>query len=247
MALRGFAFLTLWLGCFSALPGGMSARAQTLPRIIIGAVTDSATGEALPFPMILIPGTQTGVVGDEDGRFLLRLPSAGMEDSSSNATPGTVRLAASYMGYVPDTLLWTAGVEDTFRIRLTSTAGTAIAEVVVRPPYEKIRRIMERAIDARDAHDPGKRTYYTAGVYNKLAADGQIFLLRRRRGLGTAKARRAAESRHLFVAETYAKTCWAAGCRDFHHRSSRWPSPTRCPSARRSPISCSTAASIPTP
>ncbi len=199
---RPGVFLLLLAQIFSAF-GGKNAVAQT-PGIISGIVVDSATGEVLPFPTILIPGTQAGVVGDEDGRFLLRVPSHAADDSTEATAPDTVRLAASYMGYVSDTLLWIAGIsEDTFRIHLSPREGTAIAEVVVHPPYEKIRRILEKAIDARDRHDPAKRTYYTAGVYNKLAADGQILLLRKRRGLDTAKARRAAESRHLLVAETY--------------------------------------------
>ena len=54
----------------------VSAGAQT---IVEGIVTDSATGDVLPFVNIAVSGTTVGTISDMNGEFRLTVP-AGMGD-----------------------------------------------------------------------------------------------------------------------------------------------------------------------
>ncbi|MDZ7625174.1 MAG: carboxypeptidase-like regulatory domain-containing protein [Ignavibacteriaceae bacterium] len=55
---------------------------------IAGKVTDSKTGEALPFVNILIEGTNLGAATDIDGNYVIL-----------NIPPGKYNVKAQYIGY----------------------------------------------------------------------------------------------------------------------------------------------------
>src|SRR3970040_3036809 len=57
---------------------------------ITGIVTDSKTGEALPFVNIIIEGTNLGAATDIDGNYVIL-----------NIPPGKYNIKAQYIGYQP--------------------------------------------------------------------------------------------------------------------------------------------------
>lgn len=75
--------LILFLGLFLLGLGYM----QGQNGIVQGIVTDSITGEALPYVSILVKGTTTGSTTDDAGHFSFSVPSS------------SVTLEISYMGY----------------------------------------------------------------------------------------------------------------------------------------------------
>lgn len=83
---------------------------------VTGKVTDASTGEALPGVNVIIHGTATGVMTDNDGNFQLEVPSA------------DAVLDVSFIGY--DTQSITVGTNQRIDIALVP-ALTALNEVVV--------------------------------------------------------------------------------------------------------------------
>ncbi|KAA9353514.1 carboxypeptidase-like regulatory domain-containing protein [Larkinella humicola] len=76
-----------WLGLFMAYTGVLAQETNTT---ITGKVTESQTGQPLPFANVYLNNTTQGTTTDEKGRF--RLP---------NVPLGTIELVASYLGYQP--------------------------------------------------------------------------------------------------------------------------------------------------
>jgi TonB-linked SusC/RagA family outer membrane protein len=113
LALFSFVFLA------EALP----AHAQT--GQILGTVTDSTTGEALPGVNVVITGTQQGASTNAQGQFTI-----------SNLEPGSYALTASFIGYDEKMI---SGVEvsegETTQVNIQLVPGTVQLEEVVAVGY----------------------------------------------------------------------------------------------------------------
>ena len=73
------------------------------PRTLIsGIVTDSITGETLPYVSVILKGTTIGTTTDDDGKFTLT--------TSSNART----LSVSYLGYTEKELKVAIGKKELF-------------------------------------------------------------------------------------------------------------------------------------
>lgn len=127
-----------------------------------GLVTDDSTGAVLPFAQIGFAGTNTGTVTNEDGRFVLSVPSFFIKDS----------LVVSYLGYSakrfsiigPDTLR-------EIRIGLKpQKLQLPEFEVVALTPEQVIRKVVEN-IPQNYGADP---LILTAFIRSQKYSDGAL-------------------------------------------------------------------------
>lgn len=148
----------LWLIC---LIMACTARAQYIQ--VSGVVTDSITGETLPYASVILKGTTTGGATDSNGRF-----SFGMPD-----TPGTLQI--SYLGYESHELrIIPEGKALVLDIRLMPT-GIALGEVTVKPQHEKYRKkgnpaveFVRHVIGLRKENNPRNHDYFSYDQYEKM-------------------------------------------------------------------------------
>ena len=148
-------FCLVGLLCLFSLEGQNEIR-------IKGLVTDSVSGEPLPYVSIIVKGTTTGAATDLDGRFSLTVPS-----SASGKM-----LEVSYLGYSTKQVPLKSG--HSLSIQLAPT-GIALNEVVVKPGRERYRRrdnpavaFVKNVIERRDANDPRNHDYYSYDRYQKM-------------------------------------------------------------------------------
>ena len=138
-----------------------TARAQQI--VVKGTVTDSITGEALPYASVILKGTNIGGATDNDGQFSFSVPDA----------PGTLQI--SYLGYENRSLnIRPKGKTLVLDIRMVP-AGIALGEVTVKPQREKYRKkenpaveFVRRVIDLRKQNNPRNHDYFSYDQYEKL-------------------------------------------------------------------------------
>lgn len=162
------------------------------PAPIRGRVVDFRAGDGVPFATVKRSGTLQGTIADLDGFFSI----------PRTATDSIVRLQASQSGYDSKEIS-IAAAQDSVSIRITRREGV-IEEVVVRPRYDKIRRIMSRASRARSNHNPDRYAYYRCNVYYKMVADADFSTL----AIDSTEAREMRafqQGQHFLVSETYSR------------------------------------------
>lgn len=128
-------------------------------RRVVGVVTDSVTGERLPFVNVWSKQTKAGTTTDLNGVFTLRVPV------------GT-RLDVTSLGYSPNSKK-TRADGDTLRFFMAPST-TELTEVVVKPKKEKYSKknnpaveLMRRVRADRDRHNPAANPYYSYDRYDK--------------------------------------------------------------------------------
>ena len=130
--------------------------------VLRGTVTDSITGESLPFASLVWQGTTVGTKADVDGHYSLSSP--------------VVRrvLEVSYMGYDTKRVEVRVGQGGTLDIRLRPSA-IALNEVIVHPGRERYKRrgnpavdFVKKVIARRDAHDPRSHDYFSYDRYQRM-------------------------------------------------------------------------------
>ena len=129
---------------------------------IKGLVTDSITGEPLPYVAVILKGTTIGAMTDLDGNFNI----------STNSTART--LEVSYLGYTTKEIQLTRGKTGNLDIQLAPTA-IDIAEVIIKPGKEHYSKkdnpaviVIKNAIERRESNDPRNKDYYSYKQYEKL-------------------------------------------------------------------------------
>ncbi len=130
--------------------------------VIRGIVTDSITGETLPYVSLILEGTTIGTTTDLDGNFNL-------------TTSSRVRtLLVSYLGYAEKKLTVTPGRTNNLDIKLAPSTVN-LSEVVIRPGRERYSRrdnpavtFIKNAIDVRDSNDPRNHDYFSYNQYEKV-------------------------------------------------------------------------------
>lgn len=141
----------------------MICTAQAQHTQISGVVTDSITGETLPYASVMLKGTTIGGATDADGHFSF---------SVSN-TPGMLEI--SYLGYENQELPITPkGKAIQLDIRLVPT-GITLGEVTVKPLREKYRKkenpaveFVRHVIDSRKENNPRDHDYFHYDQYEKM-------------------------------------------------------------------------------
>ena len=122
---------------------------------INGVVTDSLTGEPLPFISIFLKGTTIATMTDNSGKFYLSVP-----DAAKN-------LYASSIGYTEKRIVLRTGKNTNLKVQL-SAASYKISEVVVKPKKSKYSKkgnpaveFVRKVIEAKDKNNPLNKEYYS--------------------------------------------------------------------------------------
>lgn len=132
--------------------------------MVRGIVTDSVTGEALPFVNIYLKGSDLGVTADKNGRFELATDK------------NFIALQVSSLGYATKDFYVRKGeVNESVNLRM-SPAGTMLEEVVVtkkqKAKYSKKNNpaviLMERIRKESPKYDPRNHEYYNYDKYEKM-------------------------------------------------------------------------------
>lgn len=150
--------LILFLGLFLLGLGYM----QGQNGIVQGIVTDSITGEALPYVSILVKGTTTGSTTDDAGHFSFSVPSS------------SVTLEISYMGYQTKAIKLSPQRMRNLKIQLVQSEIT-LTDVVIKPGKERYRkkdnpavRFVKQMIASREVNDPRNHDYFQYDQYEKI-------------------------------------------------------------------------------
>ena len=144
--------------CFLCL---LSVPAMAQKFRLEGMVTDSLTGEALPYVSVYLKGTSEGSTTDARGWYSFRT-------SRTEAV-----LTVSMVGYREYERVVRPAREGRIDIRLASTEY-ALDEIVVKPKRERYRRrnnpaveFVRRMIEHRDDFSPGELDYWQRDRYEK--------------------------------------------------------------------------------
>ncbi|MCD7977924.1 MAG: DUF5686 and carboxypeptidase regulatory-like domain-containing protein [Tannerellaceae bacterium] len=128
---------------------------------IKGFVTDSITGEPLPFVAVLLEGTTNGTVTDDDGNFSFTASSGGM-------------LIVSYLGYTEKRVPVTRGRVNNLNIELAPTTIN-LSEVVIRPGKERYSKrenpaviFVRNVINSRESNNPRNHPYFSYDQYERM-------------------------------------------------------------------------------
>ena len=129
---------------------------------IKGSVTDSITGEPLPYVAVLLKGTTIGGTTDLDGNFEI-------------STSSRVRtLQISYLGYSTKELEFVPGKATGLKIELAPTSIN-LTEVLVKPTKEKYSKkdnpaviFIKNAIERRESNDPRNHDFFQYDQYEKI-------------------------------------------------------------------------------
>ena len=148
MVKRLFFLLVLCMGVVK-----LSAQIQ-------GVVTDSETGEPIPYLNVYYEGKGVGVITDIDGNY------------SINAHAGWNELTFSMVGYTTQVLRVSP---NTRRLDVKMKADLMLDEVIVKPKKEKYSRknnpaveMMKKVIAAKQLNDLGVNDYYHYTKYQKI-------------------------------------------------------------------------------
>ena len=130
--------------------------------IIKGTVTDSITGEALPYASLIFKGTTIGTATDMNGHFELTLPER------------TQMLEISYLGYKTKQMNISPQYSRRLDIGL-SPDDIALQEVTVKPKKEKYSKkdnpaveFVKQMIERRKENSPQNKNYYQYDQYEKI-------------------------------------------------------------------------------
>ena len=129
------------------------AAATNAQRAVEGIVTDSATGNVLPFVNIAVSGTTVGTISDMNGEFHLNVP-AGMEGK---------QLSFSSVGYSQISKALPASSDERMEVAL-SPIDYKINEVVVTDKSQAGRRILKDVVEKASANYIS-RDYSYDGTY----------------------------------------------------------------------------------
>ena len=129
---------------------------------IKGIVTDSITGEALPYVSLIFKGTTLGTATDGDGCF-----------SFSAAATGRI-LQVSYLGYDTKEVKIIQGKTNDLKIQLAPN-GITLNEVVIKPKKEKYSKkenpaveFVKQVIALRERNNPRNHDYFQYDQYEKM-------------------------------------------------------------------------------
>lgn len=130
--------------------------------IIKGVVTDSITGERLPYVSLIFKGTTIGTATDGDGNF------------SFSALTDVKNLEVSYLGYDTKEVKVIPGKTNNLKIKLAPN-GITLNEVVVKPKKEKYSKkenpavkFVKQVIASRESNDPRNHDYFQYDQYEKM-------------------------------------------------------------------------------
>lgn len=164
-----------------------------------GIVKDGATRQPLPFAVLKVNDGKNGTVADLNGVFTIQLKE-----------PITL-IECSYLGYSP-VVIRNPKANDSIRIQL-KPAPNLLNELVFKPPYDKIRRIINLTIANRSKNNPELYDQYRCQVYYKMVVDAKpsdsaYAEMLRDTSRDAQMSLRFINNQHFLVTETYSIRSW---------------------------------------
>ncbi len=169
----------------AVLPGLLWAQA--------GGIYDAVTKQPIPFATIKFGTGGRGMIADLDGKFELPHPIS------------VAYIEITSLGYKTSRITLPA---KNLTIYLQPDDNT-LGEITVKPPYEKMRRIINNAIANKPRNNPDKYDWYQCHVYYKMVVDAFFpdTVLN-----DTSKDSRDIKDffdrQHLLMSETYSIRTW---------------------------------------
>ncbi|HEY3404794.1 MAG TPA: DUF5686 family protein [Ohtaekwangia sp.] len=133
-----------------------SAFSQTIT--IKGKITDSNSGDPIPFVNILLKGTSVGTTTDFDGNYTVK------------TTLSSDSLVASYIGYRSKSKAVTREANQTINFQLEENV-TNLQEIVVLSGENPAFEILRRVVRNKSENDKRKLSAYEYDTYTKIEID----------------------------------------------------------------------------
>jgi hypothetical protein len=159
---RTVLLISLLIAVWTGLPMA-SAQQREIPQTNIkGVVIDSTTNEAVPYVAIFLKGSDSGVMTNDKGEFII----------STNTN--FIDLSISTMGYRDKEVYVNKGKYNEITIKLIPT-GVSLKEVVVKPKKEKYSKknnpavtFIEKVMARKHMLDPRNHDYFSYQKYSKI-------------------------------------------------------------------------------
>lgn len=149
-----FKYKILFLFLITILIQSLSAQ----KTVISGKVSDSETGEPIPFVNIGFQHSLVGTISEMDGSFYL------------STTKATDTLLVSSVGYELVRLPVNKGVTKVFEVKLTPSS-ILLEAVIVKPGENPAFKILKEINDHKKQNDPARLSNYQYKAYTKLRLD----------------------------------------------------------------------------
>ncbi|MBK5279149.1 MAG: carboxypeptidase-like regulatory domain-containing protein, partial [Bacteroidia bacterium] len=126
--------------------------------IVEGKVTDTNSGDPIPFVNVIFKGTLSGSTTDFDGRFKIK------------TTIPIDSITASYIGYKPRTKVVKRGITQVVNIQLEEDV-TQLQEIVINAGENPAFEILRKVIRNKSSNDKRKLSAYEYDTYTKIEID----------------------------------------------------------------------------
>jgi len=130
--------------------------------VIRGVVTDSQSGEPIPFVAILLENTTIGTITDNQGKYNI------------NTDAPAYKIRFSYLGYETETFIITPGKTQTLNVKLKETS-VSLNEVVVKPKKSIYKNknnpaveLIDKVIENKTANRKSSADFLQYEKYEKL-------------------------------------------------------------------------------
>lgn len=135
------------------------AFSQAVPYSITGRVTESETGDPVPFANVVLQGTTIGTTTDFEGFYTIK------------TTIPADTLVVSYIGYTPRKKAIIRGKTQKVNFQLNAAVGVGFKEIEVTAGENPAYEIIRRAVRNRERNDPQGLRAYDYESYNKVEID----------------------------------------------------------------------------
>ena len=161
-------------------------------QMVAGRVLDGSSKSPVPFATIRLGKTPNGLFAGLNGEFSFDL----------SAYPNIDSITVTCVGYIAATQALKPGTNVVY----LSPADAAAAEITFTPPYQKIRRILNAAINHKNQNSPDRYDDYRCNMYYKMTAD----VAQKTVNLdgGDSPKNLAPNDGHLLLSETYSVRHW---------------------------------------
>jgi len=163
---------------------------------ITGIIYDSVTKETIPFATVKFGSGVQGTVADLDGKFTFAIEHTNIRFSY---------LEVSCLGYHSKTVSLPLSNNQIY----LQPEFNQLQDVIIIPPYDKIRRIVRAAIAKKTDNNPDKYDWYKCHVYYKMVANISLpdsFM--KDTSKDKREFRKFSDSQHLLMSETYSIRTW---------------------------------------
>jgi hypothetical protein len=161
---------------------------------ITGHIFSAASKEPVPFATIKFAESGRGVVADLNGRYEIPAEIADNIKWVEISALGYKSLKKDIPQVTYDFFL--------------QPSNNDLSEIVVKPHYEKIRRILNNAMANKDHNNPDKYDWHRCHVYYKMTADVSFPDSLTADSSLSKKRRDFFDGRHLLMSETYSIRTW---------------------------------------